>query len=269
MGQHLAVPRDDSTGSATSAEPWLSTASVVIVGATGLVGSALAERLHAAGAVLTLHGRRVDALVALSRRLRGSASLLGDVRDAATAGRLVDAALQHTGRIDGVVICVGAGAALAGSTPTTRAETVDRVLLEEVLLTGTLGPLWVVQAALPELRRSGGFAVLVVDRVLRVDSAALSVTRSWGDDAVTVMRGVGDGVPAADDARAAAVEASAAATVAAVTRWGEQARAHASGVRRMTIGTVDASDAGVSVTVDRVMATIRADGSRRSAAEVT
>jgi NADP-dependent 3-hydroxy acid dehydrogenase YdfG len=132
----------------------LNGASVLVVGATGVLGRHIARSLHAAGAVLTLHGRSAATLTDLAAQMPGSASLLADIRDAGAAPRLVEASTARSGRLDGVVIASGVVA--FGELAST-----DEVVAEDLFLTNTLGPLWVLSAALPALQASSGFACVI------------------------------------------------------------------------------------------------------------
>lgn len=66
-------------------------ARVLLTGATGGIGQAVAEALHARGARLVLTGRRVERLESLAART-GARVLAGDLADPAQAERLVEAA---------------------------------------------------------------------------------------------------------------------------------------------------------------------------------
>lgn len=95
--------------------------SVLITGATGGIGTALAEAFAACGAELVLSGRRETELVALADRLEGRAV----VADLADRGA-VDTLLAAAGDVDVLV----ANAALPGSgaLASFTAEQVDRAL---------------------------------------------------------------------------------------------------------------------------------------------
>ena len=89
---------------ATAATP--SGTVVLIVGASGGIGSALARRLTADGTRVALAGRDADRLGALAEETGGSALTLDATRPAeveAAAARVVD----EVGRLDGIANCVG------------------------------------------------------------------------------------------------------------------------------------------------------------------
>ena len=119
--------------------------SVLVIGATGGLGAPISRRLAAEGALLTLHGRDSSRLEALGLP---ATLVTGDLRDAETAALAVAAAVAAHGRLDGVVIASGVVAfGPVGEMP-------DDVLLD-LFLINTLGPIRVVQAALPHLTASG------------------------------------------------------------------------------------------------------------------
>jgi short-subunit dehydrogenase len=84
----------------------LSGARVLLTGATGGLGNAIARGMHAAGATLTLTGRRADALEPLAKEL-DAATIAADLAAAADVHRVMDEA----GRVDILI----ANAALPGS----------------------------------------------------------------------------------------------------------------------------------------------------------
>ncbi len=122
----------------------LSDRSVIVVGATGGLGAPIARRLAQAGARLTLVGRDEQRLRDLG--LPGAVVAL-DVRKAASAPAIVDAAMAAYGGIDGIVHA--AGAVAFGSIE----DTPDDVLIDLFTL-DTLAPIRLLRAALPALRAS-------------------------------------------------------------------------------------------------------------------
>ena len=76
---------------------------VVVIGATGAIGSAIARRVVASGRVVHLVGRDPVRLAALAAELRGSHAVADVLDDAALAG-----AVQQAGPvIGGLAFCVG------------------------------------------------------------------------------------------------------------------------------------------------------------------
>lgn len=80
--------------------------SVLILGGTGGIGSALARRLHAEGCRLTLAARDVQKLAALGAEL-GATTIEIDATDAAAVEAAVARAVEAHGRLDAAANCVG------------------------------------------------------------------------------------------------------------------------------------------------------------------
>ena len=123
-------------------------ASVLVAGATGGIGCALADELHRRGAVLTLVSRRSDRLDQMT--VPGLRIAL-DLRTPDACARAVDAAVGHAGGLDVVINAVGVVA--FGSVADL---TVDA--MEEVFLTNTFVPIMLARAALARMT-SGGAVV--------------------------------------------------------------------------------------------------------------
>jgi short-subunit dehydrogenase len=83
----------------------ISGASILLVGASGGLGSHFAKQLSNKGARLTLVGRRADAVHALG--VPGEVVALDITDDQARSG-LVDGIVSRQGRLDGVVFAAGA-----------------------------------------------------------------------------------------------------------------------------------------------------------------
>ena len=94
---------------------------VLVTGATGGLGEAIARALAAKGARLVLSGRRVDALEALAGEL-GAEPVVCDLSDRADLERLVAAA----GEVD--VLVANAGLPGSGTLPRVEPGDIDRVL---------------------------------------------------------------------------------------------------------------------------------------------
>lgn len=118
--------------------------SVIVVGATGGLGLPLARGLAADGCRLTLVGRDADRLRATG--VPGSV-VVADVRQAASAAHIVDAAVSEQGGIDGIVFAAGAVAFGAVD------ELPDEVMIDLFTL-NVLAPVRLLRAALPALRAS-------------------------------------------------------------------------------------------------------------------
>ena len=118
--------------------------SVIVVGASGGLGAPIARRLADAGARLTLVGRDEQRLRAMG--VPGEVLTL-DVRKAASASAIVEAAVAANGGVDGLVNAAGGVAfGAVGDTP-------DDVIIDLFTL-DTLAPIRLLRAALPALRAS-------------------------------------------------------------------------------------------------------------------
>jgi cyclic-di-GMP-binding biofilm dispersal mediator protein len=118
--------------------------SVLVVGATGGLGAAISRQLAQQGAKLTLQGRDLGRLQALSL---DAVLMTGDLRQPETAERAATAAFEAHGRLDGLV--VASGAVAFGPV----ADLPDTALLE-LFQINTLAPIRLLRAALPHLTSS-------------------------------------------------------------------------------------------------------------------
>ncbi|MEZ5118742.1 MAG: SDR family NAD(P)-dependent oxidoreductase [Candidatus Nanopelagicales bacterium] len=122
----------------------LADCSVLVVGATGGLGAPISRQLAAEGAKLTLLGRDVGRLEALSL---DATLMTGDLREPDTAVNAVAAALSAYDRLDGLVVASG----VVAFGPV--ADVPDDALLD-LFLINTLAPIRLLQAALPHLAAS-------------------------------------------------------------------------------------------------------------------
>ncbi len=126
----------------------------LITGATSGIGAACAHALAAAGARVACGGRRTERLEKLAGELGTGRALpvRMDVRSPADSRRLVDAALEAFGRVDGLIAGAGVGAygGILDHSDDTLATMID---------TNVSGTIWPIRAVLPVLldpRRPGG-----------------------------------------------------------------------------------------------------------------
>ncbi len=122
--------------------------SVLIAGASGGLGSAIARDLAGRGATLTLVARRPEPLQALD--VDGHRLAL-DLRDPGSCTTAVRAAIDHGGALDVMVNAVG----VVAFGPVAHLS-VDA--MEELFLTNTFVPIGLAKSALP-LMRPGGVIV--------------------------------------------------------------------------------------------------------------
>lgn len=125
----------------------LNGAAVIVAGATGGLGSAVARVLRDRGAGLVLVARDEHRLAALD--LPGP-RVAGDIADSETGRRAVEAAFAAHGRLDGLINA-------AGEVAFGPLAEVDDVTLDRLVASNLLGPLRMMRAALPHL--AGGFVV--------------------------------------------------------------------------------------------------------------
>ncbi len=123
----------------------LSGLSVLLVGASGGLGTALAAHLERRGATLTLVARDTARLAAVPSN--GHRVSL-DLRTPEACAAAVDAAIEHAGRLDVVINAVGVVA--FGTVADLSSDT-----MEELFLTNTFVPIMLANAALPKLEPQG------------------------------------------------------------------------------------------------------------------
>jgi short-subunit dehydrogenase len=114
---------------------------VAVVGATGGLGRELVDVLAGRGATVAAVGR-------------SGPDLTIDVRDSTAGAALVEHCRGRHGRLDGVV--VASGIVAFGDLVDT-----DEVVMEELFLVNTLGPMWLAKAVAPALGETEGFFVAV------------------------------------------------------------------------------------------------------------
>jgi NAD(P)-dependent dehydrogenase (short-subunit alcohol dehydrogenase family) len=133
-------------------------AAVLLTGASGGIGRAVAARLGAAGTRVALFGRREAALRdAAEQVIRGGGESLvvaGDVRRVDDAARAVREATERFGRLDGLVN-------LAGVAHWRLIEESTEEDIREQIEVNLLGVFWMTRAALPALFASRGAVVNV------------------------------------------------------------------------------------------------------------
>jgi NAD(P)-dependent dehydrogenase (short-subunit alcohol dehydrogenase family) len=135
----------------------------VVLGATGGIGSALCRRLAARGVRLTVAARDCRRTRALGAEL-GAQPLPIDATCAAHVDRCFAEALEHHGRIDGVVNCVGS-LVLKPAHLTTDDEWAS------ALATNLTSAFLTVRAAVRAMTGTGGAVVLMSSAAARVGIA--------------------------------------------------------------------------------------------------
>lgn len=128
-------------------------ARVLVVGASGVLGGALARALHAGGAQVVAAGRDEARTATVAQEL-GTAPLTLDVVDVDACAATVAAAVDRLGGLDLLLVTVG----VAGFGP---AAELEEAVAEELFAVDVLGPIALVRAAVPHLRESGGTAAVM------------------------------------------------------------------------------------------------------------
>ncbi|HEX9181917.1 MAG TPA: pteridine reductase [Burkholderiales bacterium] len=135
---------------------------VLVTGAARRIGAAIARRLHGAGAKVVLHYRGTEHEAAqlekeLNAARAGSAlKLKGDLLAPVAPKALVDATLQRFARLD---ILVNNASAFF---PTAVGE-IEAPHWEELIGSNLRAPLFLAQAAAPQLALAGGAIVNIAD----------------------------------------------------------------------------------------------------------
>jgi NAD(P)-dependent dehydrogenase (short-subunit alcohol dehydrogenase family) len=148
----------------------------LILGATGVVGRALCERLAKRGASLLLGRRDPEKLNALAAATGGKACP-GDARDAAAVERAVAQAVRRYGRLDGAVNLVNLIESIV-SEPAHSPHSGDE---NERVAVNLGSALHLVRCAAKALRGEGGSIVLVLPTTATsggVDHEAIAAAES-------------------------------------------------------------------------------------------
>ncbi len=126
---------------------------IIVTGSTTGIGRAIAERCVAEGAQVLVHGRDHAKGAAVVAKL-GPAAVLhtDDLADPACPARIVAAAMQAFGRIDGVVN----NAALI---PRTTIHTARLEDFETTMAVNVRAPLFLIQAAFSQLQANEGSVI--------------------------------------------------------------------------------------------------------------
>ncbi len=135
---------------------------VLVTGGAKRLGAAVCRRLHAAGASLLVHYRasaiEARALqVELNARRADSVALAqADLLKVASCSQLVKAALKHFDRLDALVNNA------SSFFPTALGEITEQAW-DDLIGTNLKAPLFLAQAAAPELRKNHGCIVNLID----------------------------------------------------------------------------------------------------------
>ncbi|GAA2991354.1 SDR family NAD(P)-dependent oxidoreductase [Streptomyces fulvorobeus] len=134
-------------------------ARVLVAGATGVIGAAVAAELHARGAHLVLAGRDEERLAQVSAALGGAPTTLFEAYDLDSCARAVHTAAGVTGRLDAVLTAFG-------SVAFGRADAVGDVVAEHLMTVNALAPAAFLRAALGVLEARGGGTIAALTGVV-------------------------------------------------------------------------------------------------------
>ncbi len=174
---------------------------VLVTGASQGVGRGIALAAGAAGALVLVTARKFEAADAVAAEIRArggtAVGLACDVTDLATVAAAVAAAVSHFGRLDAIVH----NATSRYSPRPSKVEEIADEEWEDQVAVGLRGAFFCAQAALPELRRTGGSFIVLVSSA-GVDGAVTlpiysavkggqralvkSLAREWGPEGVRV-----------------------------------------------------------------------------------
>jgi len=135
---------------------------ILVTGAARRVGAAITRCLHDAGCDVAIHFRRSEsAAYALAAELNGrrpgsAQTFAADLDDDQTPPRLVAACVERCGRLDGLVN----NASTYFATPLGE---VGEDAWQRIVGSNLKAPLFLIQAAAPHLRRTGGAVVNIAD----------------------------------------------------------------------------------------------------------
>lgn len=136
---------------------------VIITGASAGIGRATAVALAQAGADVVLVARRPEPLHAVAEALApypGRCLVVpGDVGDAAFAPELIAQTVATFGRLDVLINNAGIG-------HRSRLAEMPPADMRRLLDTNVLGPLYLVQAAVPQMKRQGAGHIINVSSVV-------------------------------------------------------------------------------------------------------
>lgn len=161
----------------------LQNARVLVVGASGVLGGAIADRLHAAGASLVVAGRDPQRLGAVAERVEAVSALELDLVDVEACAAVVHRAASDLGGLTGIVVASG----VAAFGPAREEED---VVVEELFAVNTLGPIALVRASLEHLGEGGAIAVIsaVLADVPTAGMASYSASKAATSAYLTALR---------------------------------------------------------------------------------
>lgn len=124
--------------------------SVLITGGGSGLGEGMARYMAARGAMVTITGRRAEKIEAVAKSIGAKCrAVAGDVTQAADRARMVEAAVEHGGRLDGLVN----NAANMLNGPLTE---LDEAEILDIMNTNVVATMMLTAAAVRHLEKKGG-----------------------------------------------------------------------------------------------------------------
>lgn len=126
---------------------------VIVTGASSGIGEATAKILTEHGAKVVLAARSKDKLEALGKKLKDSFIIPTDMKDPQAVKNLVKRTVDHYGQLDIIINNAGIGYDVA-------VEKIDTKFYQELFQLNVVGPLILMQEAIPHMRKSGEGAIV-------------------------------------------------------------------------------------------------------------
>lgn len=140
---------------------------IAITGGAGGIGEATARLAHSCGASVVITDREASAVEAIANSLGDRAvGLAVDVTSREDNQRMVDAAIEHFGRLDGVFLNAG----IEGEVGPFDSRSDDA--WEKVFAVNFHGVRLGVEAVLPALRKAGGGSIVMTSSVAGIRGAS-------------------------------------------------------------------------------------------------
>jgi len=123
---------------------------ILVTGSTTGIGEAIARRAVAEGARVVLHGRDLERGRAIVDEFPGRATLaVADLKDPASPPKLIHAAIEAFGKLDGLVNN-------AASVARNDLQNTDAAFFDNMMAVNVRAPLLLIRAAYPYLKKSQG-----------------------------------------------------------------------------------------------------------------
>jgi len=136
---------------------------VIITGASSGIGEAAARRFYESGSRVALVARSADRLHALAMEMGGSTDRVlvapADISEKGAAQRLVEQTLQRFGSVDILINNAGRGLFAA-------VGAIDEADLHHLFEVNLFGPLYLIQAALPVMKKQGAGIIVNVSSIV-------------------------------------------------------------------------------------------------------